>query len=64
MQPLDVYCARPLKPILKFKLYIVTYLEIVLVHPIAAYRGPFKTDFIPIFGQNATGAVLPRNPSD
>jgi hypothetical protein len=64
MQPLDAYCTRPLKPVLKFKLYVVTHLEIVLVRPVGAYRRPFKTDFIPIFGQNATGTVLSRNPSD
>jgi hypothetical protein len=51
MQSLDVYCALPLKPILKFKLHPATYPEIV--HPVAAGPRPLKVDFLPVFGQDA-----------
>src|SRR5713226_8528331 len=45
MQPLDVYRARPLKPVLKFKLHRVTYPE--LVHPVFACLGPLKATSFP-----------------
>jgi hypothetical protein len=62
MQPLDVYRARPLKPVLKFKLHGVTDPE--LVHLVSSGLGPLKADFLPVFGQNAARTVFPRNPSN
>jgi hypothetical protein len=62
MHPLDVYRARPLKPVLEFKLHRMTDPE--LVHPVSACLGAFKANFLPVFGQNAAGTVFPRNPRD
>src|SRR5713101_7127408 len=38
MQPLDVYRARPLKPVLKFKLHRVTYPELITPSLLASDR--------------------------
>jgi hypothetical protein len=57
LQTLDIDSARPLKPVLEFKLDRVTYSE--FFHTVAACLRPLKANFFAIFGQNAAGTVFP-----